>query len=179
MSVTEYQREITRLSKYAPEILVTVEENCRKFEDDLSDHIRSHVTGFCHDDFSKIVTSAQNFEKVKKEENERKERRQGKKKPGQSNSHQQEHKRFRGPQGSIQPTTQGSAQATGSKTILRAPSIASAPGDSSRGPVSPFCTHCGRRHRGECWRLIGACLSCGSNEHKIRNCPIARYFTTP
>ena len=82
MSVTEYQREFTRLSKYAPEILVTEEEKCRKFEDGLSDHIRAHVTGFYHDDFSKFVTCAQNVERVKKEENERKERRQGKKKPG-------------------------------------------------------------------------------------------------
>ena len=59
MSVTEYQREFTRLSKNAPEILVTKEEKCRKFEDGLSDHIQAHVTGFYHDDFSKIVTCAQ------------------------------------------------------------------------------------------------------------------------
>ena len=81
-SVTKYQREFTRLSKYAPKILVTEEEKCRKFEDGLSDNIRAHVIGFCHDDSSKIVTCAQNVERVKKEENERKERRQGKKKPG-------------------------------------------------------------------------------------------------
>ena len=82
MSVTEYQREFTKLRKYALEILETEEEKCRKFEDGLSDHIRSHVTGFCHDDFSKIVTCAQNVERVKKKENERKERRRVKKKPG-------------------------------------------------------------------------------------------------
>ena len=43
-SVTEYLREFTRLSKYAPEMLVSEEEKCRKFEDDLSDHIRAHFT---------------------------------------------------------------------------------------------------------------------------------------
>ena len=57
---------------YAPEILVSEEERCRKFEDGLNDHIRAHVTGFCHEDFSKIVTCALNIERVKKEENERK-----------------------------------------------------------------------------------------------------------
>ena len=51
MSVTEYQREFTRLSKYAPEILVSEEEKCRRFEDGLNDLIRAHVTGFFHDDF--------------------------------------------------------------------------------------------------------------------------------
>ena len=69
MSVTEYQREFTQLSKYAPKILVTEEEKCRKFEDGLSDHIRAYVIRFCHDDFSKIVTCAQHVERVNKEEN--------------------------------------------------------------------------------------------------------------
>ena len=81
MSVTEYQREFTQLSKYALEMLVTKEKKCRKFEDGLNDHILAHVIGFCHDDFSKIVTCALNVERVKKEEYERKERRHGKKKP--------------------------------------------------------------------------------------------------
>ena len=96
-SVTEYLREFTLLGKYAPEMLVREEEKCRKFEDDLSDHIRAHVTGFFHDDFSKITTCALNVERVKKEENERKDRRQGEKNPGQSSAHQQQSKRFKGP----------------------------------------------------------------------------------
>ena len=33
MSVTEYHREFTRFSKYAPDMLVTEEEKCRKFDD--------------------------------------------------------------------------------------------------------------------------------------------------
>ena len=72
MSVIEYQREFTQLSKYSPKMLVTEEEKCRKFEDGHTDYIRAHVIGFCHDDFSKIVTCALNVERVKKEEYERK-----------------------------------------------------------------------------------------------------------
>ena len=83
-SVTENQREFTRLSKYALEMLVTEEEKCRKFEDGLNDYIRTHVIGFCHDDFSKIVTCALNVEREKKKEYERKEKRQDKKNPGWS-----------------------------------------------------------------------------------------------
>ena len=75
MSVIEYQREFTWLSKYAPEMLVIEEEKCCKFEDGLDDHIRVHVIGFFHDEFSKIVTYALNVERVKKEEYERKQRR--------------------------------------------------------------------------------------------------------
>ena len=75
-------REFTQLSKYSLKMLVTEEEKCRKFEDGLNDHIRAHVIGFYHDDFSKRVTCALNVERVKKEEYERKKRRQGKKNPG-------------------------------------------------------------------------------------------------
>ena len=90
-------------------MLVTEEEKCRKFEDGLNDHIQAHVTGFCHDAFSKFMTCALNVERVKNGENERKYRRQGNKNPGQTSAHQQQSKRFKGPQGSNQPT----AQATG------------------------------------------------------------------
>ena len=179
MSVTEYKREFTRLSKYAPEMLVTEEEKCRKFEDGLNDYIRAHVIGFFHDDFSKIVTYALNVERVKKEEYESKEIRQGKKNSGQSSSYQHQGKKFRGPQGSKPPTAQEPAQITYSKTILPALSVASAPGGPSRGPTPPYCTHSGRRHEGECWRLTSSCLACGSNEHKIKDCPRARSFTSP
>ena len=55
-----------KLSKYAPEMLVTEEEKCHKFENGLNDYIRAHVTGFYYDDFSKIVTRALNVERVKK-----------------------------------------------------------------------------------------------------------------
>ena len=105
MSVTKYQREFTWLSKYALEMLMTKKEKCCKFEDGLNDHIRAHVIEFFHDEFSKIVTCALNVERVKKEEYERRERRQGKKNPGQSSSYQHQSKKFKEPQGSNQPTT--------------------------------------------------------------------------
>ena len=175
MSVTEYQRKFTRLRKYAPEILVSEEEKCRRFEAGLNDHIRGHVTAFCHEDFSNIVTCALNVERVKKEERERKDKRQGKKNPGQSSSKQQQRKKLRGPQSSSQPT----AQATGRNTTLQSPSVASAPGGASRGQTATHCSHCGRSHKGECWRLTGACLIYGSKEHRARDCSRACSFTAP
>ena len=69
-------------------MLVIEEEKCRKFEDGLNEYIRAYVTGLSYDDFSKIVTCALNVERVNKEEYHKKERRQGKKNPGQSSSYQ-------------------------------------------------------------------------------------------
>ena len=78
------------------------------------------------------MTYALNVERVKKEKYEIKERRQSNKNLGQSSSYQHQSKKFRGPQGSNQHTAQGSAQVTGSKTILLEPSVASVLGGSSR-----------------------------------------------
>ena len=80
---------------------------------------------------------------------------------------------------SSHPATHGPPQTTGSKTILLAPLVASARGGSSRGLAPPYCTHCGRKHKGECWILTYAYLVCGSNEHKVKDCPMARSFTAP
>ena len=121
------------------------------------------------------MTCALNIERVKKEESDKKERRQGKKNPGQSSAHQQQSKKFKGPQGSNQPTV----QATGNKSVLPIPSVASAPGGASKGQVILHCPHCGKKHKGECWKLTGACLGCGSTEHKVKDCPRARSFTAP
>ncbi|XP_057985453.1 uncharacterized protein LOC131170429 [Hevea brasiliensis] len=38
-------------------------------------------------------------------------------------------------------------------------------------PTSSACPHCQKWHKGECWRVTGACLRCGSIEHQLRNCP--------
>ena len=59
-------------------------------------------------------------------------------------------KKFKGPQGSNQPTV----QATGNKSVLPIPSVASAQGGASKGQVILHCPHCGRKHKGECWKLI-------------------------
>ena len=120
------------------------------------------------------------MERVKKEEKGRKDKRQGKKNLGQSSSQpQQQKKKFRGPQGSIPPIAQGSTQTTGRNTTLPAPSVASAPGGASRGQTAPHCSHCGKNHKGECWRLTGASLICESNEHRVRDCSRSHSFTAP
>ena len=54
-----------------------------------------------------------------------------------------------------------------------------APGDAFRGHTAPHCSHCGKNHKGECWRLTGACLICGSKEHGAIDCSRTRSFTTP
>ena len=58
-------------------------------------------------------------------------------------------------------------------------SVASAQGGVSKGQYVPHCPHCVRNHKGECWKLTGACLDCGSNEHKVKDYPRGRSFIVP
>ena len=41
----------------------------------------------------------------------------------------------------------------------------------SRGVEIPDCEHCGKKHRGECWKVTRGCFRYGSTDHFIRDCP--------
>ncbi|KAL5769927.1 hypothetical protein ACOSP7_014081 [Xanthoceras sorbifolium] len=95
-------------------IIQTVRPEDRTFEDGLNDYIRLQVAAFEFEDFTRLVSAALNVERIKKEEQARRDR--------------------------------------------------------GQGPAPPVCDHCGRRHPGECWKLTGACLRCGSHDH-FRSAP--------
>ncbi|XP_040934479.1 uncharacterized protein [Gossypium hirsutum] len=38
-------------------------------------------------------------------------------------------------------------------------------------PGVPPYADCGKGHVGECWKMTGTCLACGSMEHRIKSCP--------
>ncbi|KAL5857686.1 hypothetical protein ACOSQ3_005144 [Xanthoceras sorbifolium] len=172
MTVTEYEREFVRLSKYARDMVATEADKCRRFEDGLNDYIRLQVAAFEFEDFTRLVSAALNVEIIKKEEQARRDRGQQRKGAGPSSSYQPQSKKFKGPQssGPVQsqrpiPTARPGQSAT---------SVASTPRSAVRGPALALCDHCGRRHPGECWKLIGACLRCGSHDHFLRDGPQVR-----
>ncbi|GJW40554.1 retrotransposon protein, putative, ty3-gypsy subclass [Tanacetum coccineum] len=36
---------------------------------------------------------------------------------------------------------------------------------------SPLCTTCGKPHPGVCYKATGGCFTCGSTQHKVKDCP--------
>ena len=42
--MAEYEKEFSRLSKYAPELVLTKNFQCRQFEDDLKKYIKRYLT---------------------------------------------------------------------------------------------------------------------------------------
>ncbi|KAL5825174.1 hypothetical protein ACOSQ3_021237 [Xanthoceras sorbifolium] len=86
MTVTEYEREFVRLSKYARDMVATEADKCRRFEDGLNDYIRLQVAAFEFEDFTRLVSAALNAERIKKEEQARRDSGQQRTGAGPSNS---------------------------------------------------------------------------------------------
>ncbi|KAG8661142.1 hypothetical protein MANES_02G214360v8 [Manihot esculenta] len=186
MTVSEYEKDFIRLSKYAREMVPTEEAKCKKFEQGLHNDIRVLLAAHSIKEFSTLVNAALNIEKIKEEEQSWRQKGQQKRgqtqMQGQSSASQAPMKRQIGAQLSgqsqvqrqRQPLAQSFAGRFGQQTST---SVASS-GSVGRGQY-PICEHCGRRHLGPCRKLTGACFRCGSTEHLMRDCPRGHVSSAP
>ncbi|KAL5782713.1 hypothetical protein ACOSP7_007742 [Xanthoceras sorbifolium] len=175
MTVTEYEREFVRLSKYAKDMVATEADKCRRFEDGLNDYIRLQVAAFEFEDFTRLVFAALNVERIKKEEQARRDRGKKRMGAGPSNSFQPQSNKLKGPRSSGQ--TQAQKPITTRKQRQPTISIVKTPGSVAKGSAPVSCEHCRKRHPGECWRVIGACSICGSRDHFQKDCPQLKITT--
>ncbi|KAG8650936.1 hypothetical protein MANES_07G081133v8 [Manihot esculenta] len=151
MTVSEYEKDFIRLSKYAREMVPTEEAKCKKFEQGLHNDIRVLLAAHSIKEFSTLVNAALNIEKIKEEEQSWRQKGQQKRgqtqMQGQSSASQALMKRQRGAQSSgqsqvqrqRQPLAQSFAGRFGQQTST---SVASS-GSAGRGQY-PICAHCGR-----------------------------------
>ncbi|KAJ8748563.1 hypothetical protein K2173_003464 [Erythroxylum novogranatense] len=168
LSVAEYDREFNRLSKYAPESVLTEEFQCHQFEEGLHDSIKEHLATFSmlqQVTYHQLVQAAI---KIERQETIRKERsqRRGFNRGGQSSG-----KRNREGSSSAPRVAQRSA-IQGRQQNFPASTASSRGSSGGRGSGAPERPHCFIHHWGVCWRVTGACFRCGSTEHMIANCPL-------
>ena len=74
LSVAEYEKEFSHLSKYAPELVLTEAFRCRKFEDRLHDSIKRYLepmTSLQTVDFYQLVQPAMKVERLETSSKER------------------------------------------------------------------------------------------------------------
>ena len=74
LSVAEYEKEFSHLSKYAPELVLTEAFRCRKFEDGLHDSIKRYLapmTSLQAVDFYQLVQAAMKVERLETRSKER------------------------------------------------------------------------------------------------------------
>ena len=74
LSVAEYEKEFSHLSKYAPELVLTEAFRCRQFEDGLHDSIKRYLapmTSLKVVDFYQLVQAAMKVERLETSSKER------------------------------------------------------------------------------------------------------------
>ncbi|KAA3484854.1 ATP-dependent zinc metalloprotease FtsH [Gossypium australe] len=148
-AVAEYEVEFLRLSRYAKGIVATEYERCVRFEDGLRDNLRVLIAPQRKWDFAVLVEKAKMAEEVKHTERLHREKEKG--------------KNIRNVE------ALGTEQRPARRARVNGPVRAEGPIAVANNGI-PLCAECGRRHLGECWRRMGACLSCGSMKRRIREC---------
>ncbi|XP_043808209.1 uncharacterized protein LOC110609389 isoform X1 [Manihot esculenta] len=185
MTIAEYEREFIRLSRYAREIIPTEEAKCKRFEQGLNTKIKMLLVALQIRDFSALVNAALNVEKVREEDQSRRQRSQQKRTHSQSQGQMIASQGSSKRQKSFQPTRSSQSQRQGKKStqslasgsIQHIASVASSGGSGRSLP--PECNHCRRRHTGTCKLMTGACFICGSMDHIMRDCPKKQTASAP
>ena len=160
--VAEYEKEFSRLSKYALESVLTKKFICRQFEEGLHESIKRYlaaVTSLQVVNFYQLVQAAI---KIKKSEMKSQERKKKKKfSRGGSTSGKR-------PRESQVDSVQGSA----TRGRRQGPTMtqSSGRGTSIGQEERHACPHCRKYHLGICRRVTRGCFRCGNTDHMIENC---------
>ena len=162
MTVVEYEKEFSCLSKYAPEPILTETFRCRQFEDGLNESIKMYLTAITSlqaVNFYQLVQAAMKFEKFEMMSEERK----------------SERKFSKGSSFSSKRTTESQVELVHSATTKGRRKGLTMTSSSGRGTPTGEeerieCLYCHKHHFGTCRRITGGCFRCGSTNHLIVNC---------
>ena len=143
LSVAEYEKEFSRLSKYAPELVLTKAFRCRQFVDGLHDSIKSYLTpmnSLQTVDFYQLVQAAMKVERL---ETSSKKRSQKKKFSRGASSSSRKRARESPAQSEYSSATRGRRQRSNvTPSTGRGASV-------GQGEI-PKCPHWHQRHLGVC-----------------------------
>ncbi|XP_071921801.1 uncharacterized protein [Coffea arabica] len=178
LSVSEYETQFTKLSKFAPELIVTEQRKVRKFVQGFNVEIQETLAATQINTFTEVLEKAQRIEiaraQVRNFHAKQKGALGGSQKPAQSDRNISPPKAGRGA---------GGGRFTG---ISRGGTPRGGQGGREQGRGGPqggqtstprvTCGYCGKSNHTEdnCWRKARKCLRCGSTEHQIANCPLIK-----
>ena len=155
MTVAEYEKEFSRLSKYAPESVLTEKFRC---EHESNKRYLTAVTSLQVVNFYQLVQAAIKIEKSEMKSQERKKEKKFSR--GGSSSGKR-------PRESQVDSVQGSA--TNCRRQRPTMTQSSGRGTSTGQEEKHVCLHCHKYHSGICKRVTGGCFRCGSTDHVTAN----------
>ncbi|XP_040948360.1 uncharacterized protein [Gossypium hirsutum] len=167
LSVVDYEREFSRLSRYAFEFIPTEADSCKRFLRGLRDEIRVQLVSHRITEFVDLVERAKMVEQVLGLDKKPEIARSTGKRAGITISSPlpKRSREFRDSWKSSFRSDRGDKN-RGKQTAVSTGSVKGP----SRNIDIPDCEHCGKKHLGECWRKTRRCFRCGSTDHFIRDC---------
>ncbi|XP_017630901.1 uncharacterized protein LOC108473700 [Gossypium arboreum] len=171
MTVTEYEREFVRLSKYARVCVSSEAKMCRRFEDGLNKDIRLSVGALKLKEFVVFVDRACKAEKLIKENKKIEAKTRDARKRNASKSFPSQSKKSKDAYSRSHASTRHSYRdriKQDSDFKSQATSVASVGNVRSS---KPECQHCGRNHFDKCRMNDGSYFRCSSQDHFIKDCP--------
>ncbi|KAG8499167.1 hypothetical protein CXB51_005608 [Gossypium anomalum] len=171
MTVTDYEREFVRLSKYAQECVSTEAIMCKRFEDGLNDDIRLSVGVLEIKELVILVERACKAEELLKRKGKVETETQDIKKRQMSRSFQATSKR---PKEFSTRSSFSAGQASQNRGSRFKDPKAQTTSTASVGNVRQGrsgCPQCGRLHYGPCRAGENVCYKCGAPDHFVRECP--------
>nr|XP_027122238.1 uncharacterized protein LOC113739200 [Coffea arabica] len=180
LSVAKYETQFTKLSRFAPDLVLTEQKRIRRFVQGLNVEIQEALAAAQLDTFSQALEKAQRIETARgqvKAFHDRKRRQPGTGNfnVGQSSRNEPPTKMGRGAGGprSTETSNQGNA---GKGQAGRGPQRGGHRGGATTG-TRQTCGFCGGNHTADnCWKnsAVRKCFKCGSTEHLIAQCPNMR-----
>ena len=156
LSVAEYEKEFSHLSKYTPESVLTETFQCRQFEDGLNESIKRYLEPM------KVLQQVDFYQLDKSEVSSRERFQKRKLSRGASSS-------------SGKRARESQTESVHSSAIRRRRQGNTIVPSTGKGALAGLgetleCPHCHRRHLGVCILLTRGCFRCGSIEHFMENC---------
>ena len=174
MTVAENEVKFTQLSPYAPMMVATERDKCRRFEDGLHYDIRSRLTLSDTRTYQELRAAATRVERLLKE-NERYQAARNSKRTAEQSGGESSDRSGKKSRYSTLTRSQGKGDDTGHRGgQSQATGQSSVRGLGIATRNIPLCERCGRPHRGKCRAETGACYLCGEQGHFLRDCPKRR-----
>ncbi|XP_028053206.1 uncharacterized protein LOC114257627, partial [Camellia sinensis] len=151
MSVAEYEAKFTELARFAPHIVDTDYKKARKFEGGLDLEVFDRVG------VQKLPTYVEVLDRSLMAEATLAAMKQGKA-PATTTTE------WRGKRS-------GFGFKKGRSFVSKKQNTRTSNSSSQSSGSIPVCSDCGKRHRGVCYRVSGACFRCGQPGHVVKDCP--------
>ncbi|XP_016690782.1 uncharacterized protein [Gossypium hirsutum] len=170
MTVSEYEREFVKLSKYARKCIPTKTTICKRFKEGLNEYIKLLVEILELKEFVVLVDWAHKVEELRKEKRRADFEARDLRKRLTGMSYQSVPKKSKEYHNHSTTSMGYSSRDRGTRHSSPKPQATSIASVGCVRDARPECKHCNRPYYGECRVKRGARFRCGSLNHCIKDC---------